>query len=410
MEKLKELLNNISKINEKYEEIAKISGENFNVFNLFGKTNHELSHSIILKELLDPQGSHDSGDCFLKLFIELLKEKENNNGVKLVFENFDTKAEVSKEFPTENGRIDIVIKSKSNIIFLENKIWAGEQPDQLLRYWKELDKKNLRTNLLYLTLDGKEATTAENETIKSDYTRLSYEKDILKWIESCREKSADKPILRETLTQYILLIKQLTGQTRRDKMSREIFKEIVKNKETFKAANIIEKEFVNAKIDIFNNKFLPILENICKELKNEGYGEWKPEKCKKIGEEKARTAQVTDKWFRVLLINEEQMLRINFEFGEANLSKLAYGIVTKNNKEEVTSSMKSFFNNCKDWWCYYKEIFMNDEDFFTELALAQRESNYDSRIKEKLKTEIKKLVKEIDDYKKEKEKKNVIRN
>jgi hypothetical protein len=46
--------------------------------------------------------------------------------------------------------------------------------------------------------------------------------DILEWLVGCRKEAANIPILRETLTQYINLIKKLTNQNQSTKMNDEI--------------------------------------------------------------------------------------------------------------------------------------------------------------------------------------------
>jgi hypothetical protein len=52
------LLQNVGTIVKKYQELAHITGENFNVFNILGLGTDELSHSKILANLLNVQGSH----------------------------------------------------------------------------------------------------------------------------------------------------------------------------------------------------------------------------------------------------------------------------------------------------------------------------------------------------------------
>jgi hypothetical protein len=91
----------------------------------------------------------------------------------------------------------------------------------LKRYDEFLEKKfNENRYIIYLTLDGREASEQSSEGVK--YKTLSYKDDILKWLELCKKESVDNPILRETLTQYILLIRQLTEQTRSIEMEKDI--------------------------------------------------------------------------------------------------------------------------------------------------------------------------------------------
>ena len=66
-----------------------------------------------------------------------------------------TNCQVFREHKTTEGKVDIVIKdsSEQNIIVIENKIYAGEQHDQLLRYHKSFPKGKL----LFLTLEGRKS-------------------------------------------------------------------------------------------------------------------------------------------------------------------------------------------------------------------------------------------------------------
>jgi hypothetical protein len=90
-------------------------------------------------------------------------------------------------------------------------------------------------------LDGKES---EDKNIdKDDYECISYENDVLNWLDECKKESVNIPILRETITQYINLIKTLTGQNINIKMSQDIAKRILKDKESFEAyQNLLDSE------------------------------------------------------------------------------------------------------------------------------------------------------------------------
>ena len=56
----------------KLHESAELTGENFNVFSILQMESAEVkTHSAIIAELLNPQGSHSQGTLFLKLFLQL---------------------------------------------------------------------------------------------------------------------------------------------------------------------------------------------------------------------------------------------------------------------------------------------------------------------------------------------------
>ena len=75
-------------------------GEQFNIFHACGLNHYETRHSAILAEFLNPEGSHGQGDVYLKAFLDV---------VPFPF-RFDTStAKVTTEFPTSDGRMDILI-------------------------------------------------------------------------------------------------------------------------------------------------------------------------------------------------------------------------------------------------------------------------------------------------------------
>lgn len=176
-------------------------GELFNVFTLCGVDHYEIWHSRIIATLLNPKEQHGQGTVYLKLFIE---------NFHLNFEPyFDyNSAEVYTEYDIkEYGRLDIYIYDRCHHhIIIENKIYAPEGDDQLNKYRKYADSLDGDTKILFLTLDGRESQTADND----NYERVSYREHIVKWLDRCIEVSSRKPAIREVLMQYQNLIKKLT--------------------------------------------------------------------------------------------------------------------------------------------------------------------------------------------------------
>lgn len=219
------LLEHTNLIRKKYDEFAEYTGENFNVFSILGLYSHELSHSTFIGNLLNAKGKHGQKDVFLKLFIEEVKELFQD---KSQLENFETsKSFVITEKYTGNGYIDIFITNGRNSIIIENKVWAGDQHQQLVRY-NEFEKN---APIIYLTLDGKEPDNLSKGNLKvtEDFICVSYKEHIVNWLEKCIKEMANKPIIRETLNQYLNLVKQLTNQTTNNKMGQEVIDIILKN-------------------------------------------------------------------------------------------------------------------------------------------------------------------------------------
>lgn len=249
---VKQLLSQVNTLSKAYDLVAKNTGENFNIFSILGMERSEVkTHSKIVAELLNPKGSHEQGDDFLKLFIQQLEQKFPEKFPTIEFENPHLTVEkyIGKVNNDEGGRIDIFIEDGKNAIAVENKIDAGEQHQQLKRYSKYCEGKNYA--VIYLTLDGKESKTNND----SEYFTISYEEDIINWLELCKKEAVNLPILREAIGQYINLIKKLTHQTINKKMEKDIQVVILKN---FEESELIYKNFEKALYGLFNTILLKI--------------------------------------------------------------------------------------------------------------------------------------------------------
>lgn len=251
--KFDKLLKEIRSTLKQNREIEKLSGENFNLFILLEKHKDEVkTHSAFISELLNPEGSHGLGRVFLELFLKMLID--NNYLKDNAINNLDnTKVEIEKYVGGVldiNSRLDIYISNKNVQICIENKIYAKDQEKQLERYIDFLNRDKVKDNLLiYLTLFGKEYSNSNLEK-DSDYICISYKKEILHWLKDCLKESVQYPILRETIAQYINLIKNLTNQQMSDKMSNQIQKIILTDIES---AEIIKNQFDNALEKISND-------------------------------------------------------------------------------------------------------------------------------------------------------------
>ena len=247
---LRNLLKQVSLINDNYERIAEINGEKFNVFNILGVESDEVkTHSAFLGELLNPEGLHGMKECFLKLFCEHLNLKWfDYANAFLEIEKYAGK--ITDDYK-QGGNIDILItdRNNDNAIIIENKVYAPDQKCQLLRYYNYGQKRKFNEfALFYLTLDGKEATEfSKCNLAEGSYVKISYSEHIINWLNACKEKAVDKALLRETIAQYINLIKRLTNQLNNKEMEKEISDIILSSKQNYIAAQDIFKSFEAAK-------------------------------------------------------------------------------------------------------------------------------------------------------------------
>ena len=191
------------------DERAKVTGENFNVFSILHMERKEVeTHSAIIAELLNPHGSHSQGTLFLKLFLEKLLKKDCLSDEDL--KKFKVGVEVS--FNKGQNRIDILIEKEDCCIVIENKIGAGDQPEQLKRYSEYPTRKGTKPTLIYLTPDGTEPVKYTLGSLPEDeVVCLSYCNHIIDWVDDCIKEVARIPQIRETLHQYQMTVKKLTG-------------------------------------------------------------------------------------------------------------------------------------------------------------------------------------------------------
>lgn len=202
---------------------SRLRGEAFNVFKVCGVNHYENSHSAIIAEWLNPLGSHGQNDLFLSLFLRWSADD--------FADGFCTsRASVFTEYSTDEGRLDILIEDNAGrAVIIENKIYAGDQGTQLKRYERFAQKKYHAGNyrLLYLTLDGSEASDQSGEGV--DYEPISYQTTIISWLEDCICAVYDKPFLRESMIQYKKLVLQLTGKDMDKTIEKDLVAEMLRS-------------------------------------------------------------------------------------------------------------------------------------------------------------------------------------
>jgi len=338
---IKKLLLEINSIVERYEEIAKVTGEGYNIFQVIGVSTKELVHSSMIANLLNMKGSHEHGNIFFKLFLKRLIQQD------FIFESFDFKSSytVKKEVTIDNNRrIDILIESESGYcIAIENKIYAEDQNQQVSDYYDYL-KKKYKENffLLYLTLNGGEPSNDSYGEDKEKYEKhfgvISYKQHIINWLEELLKEIVEKTLLRETIKQYIILLRRLTGQSRSKKMSEELVKTIIKSKEDFKAAYEISNNFEKAKEKVLKDFW----ENVNKKYTT------------KIVEK-----SISEKYWSCHFYLKEhggnsfwKNFKITFQFYGSNLSDLRFGITRCDDKTSVKKEVINRFYSIAQKYSY----------------------------------------------------------
>lgn len=218
----------LKKIDELKTEHAK--EDVFNAFQILRLNDKEVMHSRFIKSLLNPNENHGFKDGFLKLFLK-----------RINIENFSTNGVTTEcEKNTHNNRyIDIAIENKTSrqMIIIENKIWAGDLDNQLFDYHNYglnlYENKSENIFMIYLTPYGKpygnNSFPREKEQPKNGIKCISYEKDILEWLNDClclvRIGSKENRIYL-CIKMYIELIRKTIN---RDEYMEEILKHLANN-------------------------------------------------------------------------------------------------------------------------------------------------------------------------------------
>lgn len=146
----------------------------------------ELSHSEVLRCLLDPEENHEHKSEFLKIFFEEIGLKEDFEKLTEVSVYTEFGSKVSKE---RNSRpIDIFISYKKDIqqygIIIENKLnYAVNQSNQINDYFDGIVRENyICSKIVYMHINP--SKTVELTDTRKDILALCYNFDITKLISS----------------------------------------------------------------------------------------------------------------------------------------------------------------------------------------------------------------------------------
>lgn len=201
----------------KRAEEYKLTAPEYNIFKVLNIHWLETKlHTPFLVNLLNPLGTHEQGVLFYNEFLNQLPN------VSSIFKIDDPKEiQITEEKSTPNGRIDIFIESsikdKKFIIIIENKIYAGDQENQLERYYNYYLKQGF-TDQQILIIYLKDGENPSSTSIKKELRErlsandilinMSYKEDVASWLINCKE-AISPPNLKIILKQYIEIIKTL---------------------------------------------------------------------------------------------------------------------------------------------------------------------------------------------------------
>ena len=328
------ILNQVRIVSRKIKEqrIEKFErGENYNIFNDLGFMSDEVHlHSMFLANLLNPKGSHGQRGKFLEAFLKMLQKSfpaisADNLELNITNASVEVEKYIGRQTDSEGGRIDIYLTDGKHSIIIENKIYAGDQYHQMLRYWNYgLSQKGNDTEksfvLIYLTLDGcSPSKESLGEDLKeNDIVCLSYKSDIRGWLDRCVELASRTPLVRETINQYISTIDILTNNVMED--NKELF-DILSKEENLDAVFDIIDSKENLINHIINDEFIPKLKALAEGKGLEICGNYK----RNWMAERYSGAHFRNK--------DWKYFDLAFQFDHEGLKGLVFGFVCKNGSE-----------------------------------------------------------------------------
>lgn len=247
--------------------------EKFNVFScLLDKSDEVYLHSRFISSLIDPCGYHGLGFEPLKSFLSTL-----NSSFQYNKESLEIRPSASDWSEYKEMDILLIDRKTQYAIIVENKINAcdsnHEEEGQLERYYRRLIEEDKipqeNVEVYYLTTDGHEpssesvSTSSKYENLPNIVQCITYGSEISQWLQHCLQVACCKPYIRETIAQYINLIKEMVNETEvEDRL--EIIKLISKNEDTLASAKLLFDNYKHIQwhtiFDLFNDFYTEIEE------------------------------------------------------------------------------------------------------------------------------------------------------
>lgn len=256
---VQKLLESASACLNAYEVEKRHDGKSFNVFEAAGIEHREVSTCSFLSAILKPNGSHGMGILPLQSFCRDVLHLSDIDSAEY------TRAVVETEVAIDDDRrIDILIRVGKQFIPIEVKIYASDQPSQCRDYYQYALQIDKETVLYYLTLDGHKPSKESRHGLElgSQYRCISFADDIYNWISNLLELQSNRKEsgVYSILQQYLLTVEHLTNHQAREVV--KMIEGLICSKETFRAANAIEKSLPKIKADMMCKFFSALKKQI----------------------------------------------------------------------------------------------------------------------------------------------------
>ena len=357
-----------------YEKHGVGRQEPFNVFSVLRSESDEVNlHSRFLHALLNYQKPGEEARANLTDFLQHVGVKD--------FESSDVQVE------RERDNIDILLTNGvGQAVVIENKIEAWDQSEQLQKYYRKLKEHGYcKIHLLYLTLDGH--PPSENSVGALDrkhITCVSYDKPLLDWLQGCQQRAYDEPALRESIAQYVQLVRKLTRKDPQEAYMKDLTELCLEDNNLVLVHGLIEAMF-RARVCLLKNLWNEIYAALKEEIPDlppkdeDGQNDARP-----VNEERIRDflkkplRQGEDRYHGLFFIIGGGIASLSVE---ANDERLFFGVRCheshKDEREKLDDALRCVPGELpNDWWPRHQEDKLNLKNPFPcELELLSNEAD-----------------------------------
>jgi hypothetical protein len=383
-QKYTDFFDEIEKFFKKQNKQKQRGLNNYNILTSVLEPHDEVRlHSRMIYSFLNPQGEHFQGTLFLEKFLEVLQ----------ISDFLDlSNCSIHKEY--EN--IDLYITDGSKHIIIENKVYAGDQNKQIQRYVDIILKENKVLEVdnilvIYLSLDRKKPSKESlgnlelngNYLIEKDkkvagYKSISYEKEILQWLEKCQYEVQNITNLNEALKQYMDVVKIINNKYKEKIMSIE--NHLTKDISTYKIAMEIYESLPKMRKSIVEYF---IKNELVKYLKIE-LGEGWIVKIQDKSSLSSRHGFPLIVYKKDWLNDKKSNLIFGFEFNNSNYYDGVFGVIrwtdmvdiendiVKN--EKFKNSLEGIEHKTTTWWLHQEGLNKGDFAKFIEFDTSAKET------------------------------------
>lgn len=247
------LLQSAGALYEKYDARYKKTGAYFNIFSITGIADKEVRICRVIRELIDPRGSHYQGSTYLRLFVRhVLPDIEN----ELSDADYENASVIREKLIKDDRRIDLFLKIGTFWIPIEVKLYGPEQKNQCMDYYQYA--RGPEPKLYYLTLDGHKPSPKSlgKLIIPHDVKLISFKDEITTWLTECLKdyNTAGIAPIREIMLQLLNVIKRMTNQTQ-EGLDMAIQNLLLSSPDNFRNADLLCKAIRGAEEDLKQRVF-----------------------------------------------------------------------------------------------------------------------------------------------------------